>query len=157
MKNYTLTNLELSHVSLLHHFFLPLNYNSCFTIKYTNPAWTTLAILEIRQPYKARSGSGNHLKKDPDPDRLFVRQFDCLCVVSNCTEVLCGRNLTQFPHQPRNSPLCGCGGDGCQSALWNCFWGRIYRHVENASLKTVPQWTLTTISTRSPAQHQRGE
>ena len=44
------------------------------------------------------------------------------------------------------------GRDGCQSALWDCFGDRICRHVENASPKTVPQCTLTTISTRSPAQ-----
>ena len=42
--------------------------------------------------------------------------------------------------------------DGCQSALWDCFGGRICRHVENMSPKTVPQCTLTTISSRSPAQ-----
>ena len=49
--------------------------------------------------------------------------------------------------------------DGCQSALWDCFGDRICRHVENASPKTVPQCTLTTISTRSrsPAQPQSGE
>ena len=44
------------------------------------------------------------------------------------------------------------GRDGCQSTLWDCFGDRISRHVENASPKTVPQCTLTTISTRSPAQ-----
>ena len=32
--------------------------------------------------------------------------------------------------------------DGGQSALWDCFGGRICRHVENASHKTVPQCTL---------------
>ena len=36
-------------------------------------------------------------------------------------------------------------------------WGRICRYVKNASPKTVPQCTLTTISTRSPAQPQSGE
>ena len=41
------------------------------------------------------------------------------------------------------------GRDGCQSALWDCFGDRICRH---ASPKTVPQCTLTTISTCSPAQ-----
>ena len=35
----------------------------------------------------------------------------------------------------------GTGRDGCQSALWDCFGGRICRHVENASPKTVPQYT----------------
>ena len=34
------------------------------------------------------------------------------------------------------------GQDGSQSALWDCFWGRICRHDENASHKTVPQCTL---------------
>ena len=37
------------------------------------------------------------------------------------------------------------------------FWGQNCRHVENASPKTVPQCTLTTILTRSPAQPQSGE
>ena len=49
------------------------------------------------------------------------------------------------------------GRDRCQSALWDCFGGWICRHIENASPKTVPQCTLTTISTRSPAQLQGGE
>ena len=44
------------------------------------------------------------------------------------------------------------GRDGYQSASWDCFGDRICRHVENASPKTVPQCTLTTISTLSPAQ-----
>ena len=44
----------------------------------------------------------------------------------------------------------GSSRGGCQSALWDCFSGRICRHVENASPKKVPQCTLTTISTRSP-------
>ena len=39
--------------------------------------------------------------------------------------------------------LCGrLGRDDCQSALWDCFWGRICRHVENGCPKTVPQCTL---------------
>ena len=38
------------------------------------------------------------------------------------------------------------GRGGCQSALWGCFGGRICRHVKYASPKTVPQCTLTTIS-----------
>ena len=37
---------------------------------------------------------------------------------------------------------------GCRqsaiTALWDCFGGRICRHVENAFPKTVPQCTLTT-------------
>ena len=33
------------------------------------------------------------------------------------------------------------GRDGCQSALWDCFEGQIWRHNENASPKTVPQCT----------------
>ena len=51
----------------------------------------------------------------------------------------------------------GSSRGGCQSALWDCFSGRICRHVENASPKKVPQCTLTTISTRSPAQPRSGE
>ena len=31
------------------------------------------------------------------------------------------------------------GRDGCQSALWDCFRGRICRRVENSFSKTVPQ------------------
>ena len=54
--------------------------------------------------------------------------------------------------------LCGRPGrDGCQSALWDCFKGWICHHAEKASPKIVPQCTLTTISTRSPAQPQSGE
>ena len=34
------------------------------------------------------------------------------------------------------------GRDDCQSALWDCFGGRICHHVENASPKAVPQCTL---------------
>ena len=51
----------------------------------------------------------------------------------------------------------GSGRGGCQSALWDCFSGRISRHVENASPKKVPQCTSTTIWTRSPAQTRSGE
>ena len=40
---------------------------------------------------------------------------------------------------------------GCESALWDCFWGRICRQVENASPKTVPQCTLTTSNPVSRA------
>ena len=49
------------------------------------------------------------------------------------------------------------GRDGCQSALWDCFSGRIFNMAANSSHRTVPQSTLTTISTRSPAQPQSGE
>ena len=49
------------------------------------------------------------------------------------------------------------GRDSCQSALWDCFGGRIFNMATNSSLRTVPQCTLTTISTRSPAQPQSGE
>ena len=49
------------------------------------------------------------------------------------------------------------GRDGCESALWDCFGGQICRHVENATPKTVPQCTFTTISSRSPAQPKSGE
>ena len=51
----------------------------------------------------------------------------------------------------------GSGRGGCQRALWDCFSGRICRHVENASPKKVPQCALTTSSTRSPAQPRSGE
>ena len=34
------------------------------------------------------------------------------------------------------------GRDGCQSALWDCFGGRICHHVENSSPKAVTQCTL---------------
>ena len=39
--------------------------------------------------------------------------------------------------------------DGCESALWDCFGGRIFNMAANLSLKTVPQCTSTTISTRA--------
>ena len=44
-----------------------------------------------------------------------------------------------------------------QSALCDCFGGRIFNMVANSSPKAVPQCTLTTISTRSPSQPQSGE
>ena len=44
------------------------------------------------------------------------------------------------------------GRDGCQTALWVCFGGRTFNTAANSSPKTVPQCTLTTITTRSPAQ-----
>ena len=54
--------------------------------------------------------------------------------------------------------LCGRPArDGCESALWDCFGGRIFNMASNLSPKTVPQCTFTTISTRSPAQPQSGE
>ena len=37
------------------------------------------------------------------------------------------------------------------------FWGRIFNMAANSLPKIVPQCTLTTISTRSPAQPQSGE
>ena len=46
------------------------------------------------------------------------------------------------------------GRDGCQSALWDCFGGRIFNMAANSSPKTVPQ---CTISIRSPAHPQSGE
>ena len=49
------------------------------------------------------------------------------------------------------------GWEGCQSTLWDCFGGRICRHVDHASPKTVRQRTFRTISTRSPAQPKSGE
>ena len=47
--------------------------------------------------------------------------------------------------------------DGCQRALWDCFEEHIFNMVANLSPQTAPQCTLTTISTRSPAQPQSGE
>ena len=44
-----------------------------------------------------------------------------------------------------------------QSALWDCFGGRIFNMVANLFSKAVPQCTLTTISTRSSSQPQSGE
>ena len=44
-----------------------------------------------------------------------------------------------------------------QSALWDCFGGRIFNMVANSSPKAVPQCTLTIISTRSPSQPQSGK
>ena len=49
------------------------------------------------------------------------------------------------------------GHDDCQSALWDCFGEHIFNMVANLSPKIVPQCTLTTILTRSPAQPQSGE
>ena len=43
-----------------------------------------------------------------------------------------------------------------QKAFWDCFGERIFNMAANSFPKTVPQCTLTTISTRSPAQPQRG-
>ena len=37
------------------------------------------------------------------------------------------------------------------------FWGTHFQHGSNFAPKTVPQCTLTTISTQSPAQPQSGE
>ena len=37
------------------------------------------------------------------------------------------------------------GRDGCQSALWDCFGGRIFNMAANSSHRTVPPCTLTTI------------
>ena len=49
------------------------------------------------------------------------------------------------------------GRDGCQSALWDCFRRRIFNMAANSIPKTVPQCTLTAISTWFPTQPQRGE
>ena len=53
--------------------------------------------------------------------------------------------------------LLGLGRDGCQSALWDCFGGRICRHVENASPKQSHNafWQLSRH--RSSAEHQSGD
>ena len=40
--------------------------------------------------------------------------------------------------------------DGCESALWDYFGGRIFNMAANLSPKTVPQCTFTTISTGLP-------
>ena len=59
-----------------------------------------------------------------------------------------------------HSPLRGCAGDRVKMVL-KCivglFGGRIFNMAANSFPKTVPQCTLTTISTRSPAQPQSGE
>ena len=44
------------------------------------------------------------------------------------------------------------GSRWLSSALWDCFGGRIFKMAANLCPKTVPQCTLTTISTWSPAQ-----
>ena len=49
------------------------------------------------------------------------------------------------------------GSRWLSSALWDSFGGRIFNIATNLFPKTVPQCTLTTISTRSPAQLQSGE
>ena len=49
------------------------------------------------------------------------------------------------------------GSRWLSSALWDGFGGRIFNMAANLCLKTVPQCTLTTISTRSSAQSQSGE
>ena len=46
------------------------------------------------------------------------------------------------------------GSRRLSSALWDSFGGRIFNIATNLFPKTVPQCTLTTISTRSPAQLQ---
>ena len=46
---------------------------------------------------------------------------------------------------------------GSRWCIVGLFGGRICRHLENAFPKTIPQCTLTTISTQSPAQPQIGE
>ena len=43
------------------------------------------------------------------------------------------------------------------SALWDRFGGRIFIVTSKLSPKTVPQCTLTTVSTQSPTQPQSGE
>ena len=43
------------------------------------------------------------------------------------------------------------------SALWDRFGGRIFIVASNWSPTTVPQCTLTTVSTQSPTQPQSGE
>ena len=43
------------------------------------------------------------------------------------------------------------------SALWDRFGGRIFIVASNLSPTTVPQCTLTTVSTQSPTQPQSGE
>ena len=47
--------------------------------------------------------------------------------------------------------------DGSQSALWDYFGGRIVNMAAFRPPLTVPQCTLTTLSTRSPPQPQCGQ
>ena len=59
-----------------------------------------------------------------------------------------------------NSLLWGCARDQVEmvvQCIVGLFWGRIFNMAANSSAKTFPQCTLTTISTRSPAQPQSGE
>ena len=49
------------------------------------------------------------------------------------------------------------GSRWLSGALWDGFGGRIFNMAANLCLKTVPQRTLTTISTRSSPQSQSGE
>ena len=49
------------------------------------------------------------------------------------------------------------GSRWLSSALWDCFGGRTFNMAANLCPKTVPQCTLTTISTQSSAQSQSGE
>ena len=46
-----------------------------------------------------------------------------------------------FHNHVRRSP----GRDGCESALWDGFGGRIFNMTANSSPKTVPQCTFTTM------------
>ena len=78
-------------------------------------------------------------------------------------ELFGGRILSKIPVQPRNYQFATLrlrgrpSRDGCQSALWDCFGGRSFNMAANLSPKTVPQCTLTTISTRSPMEPHSGE
>ena len=123
-KNYILTNLELFHLPLLHHFFLIRHVQARETL------WEWL-------------------------------QIDCLCVVSNCiVGLLWGRNLTQFPKQPHNSPLWGCAGDQVEMVV-KVHCGTVLGDQFAATLKMLSlkqsHNALRQPSPRSPAQPQRGE
>ena len=67
----------------------------------------------------------------------------------SCWKCVLQNSLTM--HFDNHFDPASCAQHGCESALWDCFGGRICRHVENASPKTVPQCTLTTSNPVSRA------
>ena len=60
----------------------------------------------------------------------------------SCWKCVLQNSLTM--HFDNHFDPVSCAQHGCESALWDCFGGRICRHVENASPKTVPQCTFQT-------------
>ena len=90
-------------------------------------------------------------------DSAMLGTYGPFEVKSNCTVGLYwGTNFSLA--LPSSLRLCERPGrDSYQSALWNCFGGRIFNMAANSSPKTVPECTLTTILTQSLAQLQSGE